>query len=191
MLVIDCGVHREGWQVVAVDEWFRTDVRELSILGFEANPYTYEAARQTLRRIPGLELRDVALVGPAHHSGEVELFLTAGGKGDSLLPQRNELGSVVVRAARLSAELPDLAGSDAVFLRMNVEGAERDVIADLESAGLIGRITGFYGMWDDLSKIDPAADEAFRDDLRRLGVSALTFNDRDFVNPLRPRRAKL
>ena len=38
VLVVDCGVHTEGWQIAAVDQWFRNEVRSLSILAFEANP---------------------------------------------------------------------------------------------------------------------------------------------------------
>lgn len=133
----------------------------------------------------GLDLRTTALVGPTHHQDSVELFLTPGGKGDSIYSQRNELGSVFVPAERLSSQLPDLQNFDAVFLRMNIEGSELAVLEDLHSAGLLSSVSGFYGMWDDLSKIEPSKDKEL---LRRMGewrVDTCTFNDRDFEHPFR------
>ena len=48
-------------------------------------------------------------------------------------------------------------------------------------------------MWDDLSKLDPAADERLRATLAAHGISNVTFNDRDLATfegrrlSLRPR----
>ena len=88
--------------------------------------------------------------------------MTSGGKGDWIFSARSEYGSISVPAARLSDQLPDLSRFDAVFLRMNIEGAERDVIDDPRPAGLLPSISDLFDMWDDLSKIDPAADDGFR-----------------------------
>jgi hypothetical protein len=62
---------------------------------------------------------------------------------------------------------------------MNIEGAEHFVIDDLLDARLHTSIDGYYGMWDDLSKIDPNDDSRFRQLLRDYRISKLTFNDRD------------
>jgi hypothetical protein len=186
VLYIDCGVHEEGWQIVATNQWLRGRVADLKILGFEANPATYRIAASNLETIVDLDLRNVALVGPDHGSATVELFLTSNGKGDSLFAARMEQGSISVPARRLSEELPDLAEFDAVLLRMNIEGAEGAVTDDLHTAGLLPRFSGFFGMWDDLSKIDPSADVEFRRRIRTLGIHTTTFNDRDFENPRHP-----
>ena len=38
---------------------------------------------------------------------------------------------------------------------------------------------GYYGMWDDLAQVDPAASEQFRRLMRANGIATLSFNDRD------------
>jgi len=72
-----------------------------------------------------------------------------------------------------------------VILRMNIEGAEQFVIQDLIDAGLHRSIDGYYGMWDDLSKVDPSAAKTFRRLLRDNGISTITFNDRDLETSAR------
>ncbi len=63
-----------------------------------------------------------------------------------------------LRLSRFISQNEAISPDAIVTLRMNIEGAETFVIEDLRDAGLIGRIDGFYGMWDDLYKIDPALD---------------------------------
>jgi hypothetical protein len=68
---------------------------------------------------------------------------------------------------------------------MNIEGAEELVIADLAVAGLLQRISGFYGMWDDLSKIDEHRSRRFRERLGELNIEPITFNGRDLRHRIR------
>jgi len=70
---------------------------------------------------------------------------------------------------------------------MNIEGAEPDVVADLVDSGIAAHIDGFFGMWDDLSKIDREADAGFRSLLARQGIEPFTFNGRDLAVPLMTR----
>jgi len=72
-----------------------------------------------------------------------------------------------------------------IILRMNIEGAELFVVEDLIAAGMTKMIAGYYGMWDDLSKIDVRRDREFRRLLRMHSIATLTFNDRDSEVPLR------
>ena len=65
------------------------------------------------------------------------------------------------------------------LLRMNIEGAEYDVIRDLVERGLAQNIDGYYGMWDDVFKIDQQRDEAFRAFLTANRIHPFTFNGRD------------
>lgn len=183
VLYIDCGVHKRGEQVVKVHDWL-AETCELRILGFEANPSSYEEAVFNLRHLPELDLRQVALVGPDVETSTVTLHVGTGdGKGDSLFAERGN-ASVEVPAARLSDILTEdfpSFGDEVVLLRMNIEGAELFVIEDLVGAGLTTTIDAYFGMWDDLSKIDPDKDAAFRQLLAANGVTTLTFNDRDMT----------
>jgi hypothetical protein len=186
VLYIDCGTHQDGLQLRAVSEWLGSSVARLHLVGFEARLTHFAAAERSLADIPDLELHQVALVGPEHEGASAKLYITGGdGKGDSLYPERGT-DYEAVPAARLSSFLPSSPDEyDAVLLRMNIEGAEAFVIDDLIDADALGRIDGFYGMWDDLSKIDRRRDAGFRRILRRHDVHTFTFNDRDFDSRLR------
>lgn len=181
VLYIDCGTHVHGREVKRTARWLsRADLR---ILAFEANPAHHAEAAKNLRDVDGLDLRNVALVGPEYNAPDVRLFLDhEDGRGDSLLGGRDSGTSVLVPAVHLS----DILRSESwpldktvVLLRMNIEGAERFVIEDLVGTHMDESIDGFYGMWDDLSKVDPVADKEFRRLLRSRRIRKVTFNDRD------------
>lgn len=184
VLYLDCGVHTEGKQIRLMHEWFAPLVN-LQMIGFEASPRHFPEALRNLSDIPNLELRHVALVAPDHSEETIRLYRTGGdGKGDSVFPERGtEYDEVAV--ARLSNVIRGVESDVIVILRMNIEGAEWHVVEDLVAAGMRNRIGAFYGMWDDLSKIDWSRDDIFRDLLRRNGIRPLTFNDRDLAHPLR------
>ena len=187
VLYVDCGVHKVGEQIRKVDEWF-SDSCDLTILAFEANGASFAAANEALHDIESLDLRHEALVGPAHEGETVELHLDGeAGKGDSLFAARGEVVEVV-----LARRLTDVLRTDypwydsaALLIRMNIEGAEMFVIEDLQDAGMVDDVDGFYGMWDDLSKIDPDLDVVFMALLRGSGITTVTFNDRDMPYRLR------
>src|SRR5438034_4671037 len=65
------------------------------------------------------------------------------------------------------------------LLRMNIEGAEFDVLQDLVESGLATNVDGYYGMWVDVSKINVKRDAEFREFLSTNGISSMTFNGRD------------
>jgi FkbM family methyltransferase len=181
VLYIDCGVHKRGEQIRCMHRWF-ADRYELQTLAFEASSEHFRDASTALADVDGVRLHHLALVGPDHVGEEVRLYKTGGGgHGDSLFAARGESYDLVP-ARRLSQVLADegyVLGELPVILRMNIEGAEQFVIADLIDAGLHASIDGYYGMWDDLSKIDPATDRRFRRLLRDHSISTVTFNDRD------------
>jgi hypothetical protein len=189
VLYLDCGVHKEGLQIRWMHEWFSTRY-DLEILGFEAGSEHIADARSELADVEGVQLEHVALVGPDHVGDEVELYLSGGqsrGKGDSLFSTRGQR-SETVPARRLSQVLAERGCSCdtmPVILRMNIEGAEQFVIQDLLDTGLTASVDGYYGMWDDVSKIDPKADKRFRRLLRANGITNVTFNDRDLPYRLR------
>lgn len=184
VLYIDCGLHKRGEQVRWMHRWFgqRYEVRTL---GFEASAEHIRDATAALADIEHVKLMHLALVGPDHEGEEVRLYKSAQGEGqgDSLFV--NERADYdVVPAKRLSEVLAQegyTLSEMPVILRMNIEGAEHFVIEDLIDAGLAGSIDGYYGMWDDLSQIDPPASSQFRRLLRENGIANITFNDRDLA----------
>lgn len=186
VLYVDCGTHRDGSELRLVAHWL--DRYDLSMLAFEAAPDHYAAAQRHLAAL-SVTLRNVALVGPEHSGKSVRLYRAGGdGRGDSLYSTRG-VESVEVAAARLSGYIRDWADRGPVLLRMNIEGAEPAVIEDLAQAGLLEWVDGFYGMWDDLAKIDRTKAVTFRLRLRELGIRPFTFNERDLR--FLPRRAAI
>jgi FkbM family methyltransferase len=185
VLYVDCGTHRDGRELLAVHSWLASKY-ELRVLAFEASPDHYRAALENLRGVPELDLRQAALVGPDGTYPTARLYRSGGeGRGDSLFSRRGEAFDEVT-AVRLSDVLAqeDVLGM-AVILRMNIEGSEKAVVDDLVEARLLGAIDGFYGMWDDLEKIDPAAGAEFHRQLTALRVRPFTFNERDLRVGLR------
>lgn len=62
---------------------------------------------------------------------------------------------------------------------MNIEGCELDVIEDLKQNNLLKFFDGFYGMWDDVSKIDYEKDKRLRKLMKEAHISPYPFNGRD------------
>ena len=195
VLYVDCGVHRLGRQLRFVDAWFAARC-DLHMVGFEASGEHWHEAAANLADLRGLDLRHLALVGPDAPAGPVKLFKSGGeGKADSIYREQASVVTPepryeVVPAERLSDVLRRDFGSwldeVPVLLRMNIEGAEYDVIEDLVHSGLAPLIDGYYGMWDDTSKFDPNKDRRFRRMVKQAGIRTVTFNDRDLSH--RPRR---
>jgi FkbM family methyltransferase len=187
VLYIDCGTHKEASELRQVVRWLGNRC-DLHILAFEASPAHFKDAEQSLGDLPNVRLLHIALVGPNHQGDTVKLHRSGGdGRADSLFASRGTEYDVVP-AKRLSQVLLD-EGWDIrcvpTLLRMNVEGAERFIVEDLVETGLHRDVDGYYGLWDDLSKIDPDADDEFRRLLHVQGISKVTFNDRDLPIALR------
>jgi hypothetical protein len=193
VLYVDCGVHKLGEQLRAMNDWFAREC-DLQLLGFEASAEHHRDALQNLADLQHLDLRQLALVGPDATEDHVRLYKGArDGKADSL--HREGPRYEVVPAERLSTVLQRDYGAwlvDApLLLRMNIEGSEYDVVDDLVRNGMSGRVDGYFGMWDDVSKIDPEKDRAFRRMLKDAHITSVTFNDRDLRHPLRRRAVRL
>jgi FkbM family methyltransferase len=185
VLYIDCGVHVDGRELVWLQEWL-SGRSALRILAFEAGRQQFVRAAKKLDGTPGLDLRHGALVGPLHRGPTAELHVgNDGGLGASLFSARGDTVEEVP-AVRLSDVLSTVSPPPAVtILRMNIEGAESFVIEDLLESGLHTWIDGYYGMWDDLSKIDPALDREFRALLEANRIHTIPFNSRDLDHWIR------
>jgi FkbM family methyltransferase len=178
---LDLGLHRSAAQISLMLEWFG-HLPKFEVWGFEAHPGYFRHCRRKFADEKRVKLLNLALVGPDHQGDTAALHLDGRkGLGNSLFAARGD-ETIDVPAARLSrvlAEQVQVAPGDVVTLRMNIEGAEMFVIDDLRDAGMLGMIDGFYGMWDDLYKIDPALDARFRALLKREKIRNFPFNDRD------------
>jgi hypothetical protein len=187
VLYVDCGVHKHGEQLRAMHEWF-ADRCELHMLAFEASEEHWRDARDELADLSRLDLRRLALVGPDVAGDHVRLFKGAhDGKADSLFTPSDRYEDVP--AARLSTiltrECAALCAHAPVLVRMNIEGSEYDVIDDLVRSGQCRHVDGWFGMWDDVAKLDPAKERRFRRLLTEAHITAVTFNDRDLAHPRR------
>lgn len=156
-------------------------------IGIEANRESYERVRERMGDDPHVTLVHGAVCRQIPPDGHVQLYLHGDGHGDSL--HRTSGASVQVPALRLS-DLVRAEGADpgrVLVVRMNIEGAEFDALRDLHEQGLLDRIDAFYGMWDDLSKIDAHLDREMTRFMAIHGIRTTTFNERDFVSGFRVR----
>jgi FkbM family methyltransferase len=185
---LDLGTHRRAAELKhVVDKVFPLMGVPWTAVGFEASQELAEEARRRLGERP-LTIVQAAVCHHPPAGGTVRLFTTQGGLGNSLYREGYDYEEVP--AIRLSSWLAE-HGLDLdqhiVLVRMNIEGAEREVIADLAEAGLLAYVDGWFGMWDDLAKIDLDADAAFRSELARYCIAPVTFNGRDLHHPFRLR----
>jgi hypothetical protein len=196
----------QEFQVIYLDLGLHTGARELLLManeilpefcanfaafGFEASSEFFCAAKKKVGDTRRTSLIHAALCREVPESGKLKLYKSNEDEG---------LGNSVFRHAYSEyEEAPALRLSDWLrncqisvmsnicLLRMNIEGSEVDVISDLVQSGLATHIDGYFGMWDDMSKIDKKEDERFRAMLEANNIHPFTFNGRDFVSSLRMR----
>ncbi|RZL09213.1 MAG: FkbM family methyltransferase [Hymenobacter sp.] len=132
-LLIDGGANI-GMAVV----YFKKHFPQARILAFEPSP---EAFRLLTRNVAANNLRDVELhnVALAPAAGQVPFYTEADGAtlNGSLRPYAAGVRTVVVPARRLADYLPVATPID--LLKLDVEGAEPGILADLAHAGLLAR----------------------------------------------------
>lgn len=192
VVFIDLGLHVSANQTIKFVQWFGMAL-DLFVLAYEANPVYCEQAEthyysadidRKARSRTRVDFRNFALVGPDNRSKYVKLYSAVGsGRGDSVFRERGKQ-SINVSARRLSNDMKEMGidvTSDVVILRMNIEGSELFVIKDLIDSGIIQYIDGFYGMWDDLFKIDPEKDKELIRLMHSYDIHPFTFNDRDLA----------
>ena len=188
IVYIDIGTHREGSEIcLMVDEVLPQICRNFEAYGFEANHQAFEQVSKKLAHRENIQIIHKAITYLPLNRSKIKLFKDmSNGLGDSL--HRRTAHYEEVEAMNLSSFLLErnLIKSDQIrLMRMNIEGAEYDVIRDLAKTKLVDHIDGYFGMWDDLYKIDTERDTEFRVFLAKHGIHAFTFNQRDLLIPLR------
>ncbi len=187
VLYLDLGTHTDAQELLfaaraVLPRWCRA----FTAVGFEAHPDSCARARAAIGTAAHVRMVHAAACHDVPDDGHVRLYAAAGategkrGRSDSL--HRPGPTSIRVPAVRLSDWLRAegaAGGTHIILLRMNIEGAELDVLRDLDDHGLPGHIDGYYGLWDDAGKIDAAADTALRALTARLRIAPVTFNGRD------------
>lgn len=189
VLYLDVGTHRAGaelrWMAEAV---LPACTATFQAYGFEPSRRSFAAATAALAQVPRVTMVRAALVHRVPDGGTVRLHTSSRSLRDSI--HRAGDAHEEVAAHRLSDWLA-ANGYDLdhtiCLLRMNIEGAEFDVLRDLVEHDLADKVDGYYGMWDDLLKFDPEKDRRFRRFLARHGIRSLTFNGRDMDWGMRKR----
>ena len=188
----DLGTHEKAQELKWVSNKILSKLpNPYKIFAFEANPKTFNLAKNNISKIDNLEFKNLALVNKAPKSGLVKLYMSDDGLGDSI-HWASDL-HIDVEAKKLS----DVIKNEGIrlvesinIIRMNIEGSEYDVIEDLIETDLIKYFDGFYGMWDDVFKQDKGKYIKFQKILKEIDVYPFPFNGRDMRFPNRKRLIK-
>lgn len=184
----DLGTHEKANEI----NWISKEVfpglsNPVKIYAFEANPFSYKKASKNTEGVANMTFYNMALVSEIPESKSIRLYIAGDGLGDSIY--RSESENYIDVEARKLSEVIKTEGieleNSVNILRMNIEGAEYDVIKDLVDSGLVKHFDAFYGMWDDLSKISYEQDKGFRELMKRGGIHPFPFNGRDMKHPVR------
>jgi FkbM family methyltransferase len=189
VLYFDLGTHKQARELAFMVEVVLPRVASrIEAYGFEASPKFFEHAQKQFAGRTNVRLFNKAVVHRVPEGGKVTLYEPSGEGLAASLYRTNYRGQEEVDAVRFTDWLRE-SGLDLrnsiCMLRMNIEGSECDVIADLAERGLTGDFDGYYGLWDDMSKIDMNRDREFRRLLAARHIRPLTFNGRDMDVGLR------
>ena len=183
ILYFDIGIHKDAKELsLMIDKIPPSLCDSYRAYGFEASKEFFDDAAQALRAKNNVNLTNAALCMAVPEDGKIKLYKGPGeGLGSSVY--RNNFDDYEeVRALRFSDWVNSMnlhLGSNICLLRMNIEGSEVDVIKDIVANGLSEHFDGYFGMWDDISKIDMKRDDEFRAFLRDNRIHPFTFNGRD------------
>ena len=191
ILYFDLGTHRAAEELTwMVDHVLPSMGPDFQAFGFEPDRVSFLQAQKQVGANARVLLVNAALCQTRPEGGRLKLY-TDGSDGIGNSVYRKGSGHwVEVEAVCLSdwiqAHHLDLK-QHVCLLRMNIEGAEIDVITDLVESNLASSIDGYFGLWDDMSKIDATEDENFRRLLTRNRIHPCTFNGRDLEHRFRMR----
>jgi len=131
--IVDCGSNI-GLSLL----FFKREYPESTILAFEPDPETFSLLRRNVERnaLPGVALENLALSGKP---GTRELFCDSGRAGSTAMSLLPGCG-LDLRKTVQCALLSDFIHEDVDLLKLDIEGAELEVIEDLVRTGKINRV---------------------------------------------------
>ena len=158
--------------------------------GFEACQDSFEAASLTpwARSNHNIRLFNYAVCG---ENGEKKLYHANNNVGNSLYETKENLNGEheVVKAVKLSDWLRENVPTfkeDINIIKMNIEGAEYEVLRDLEENAMLRYFSIFCGTGDDIDKIPELSDvkEDFERILKQNDITIHHFSARaDIITP--------
>jgi hypothetical protein len=194
LLYFDLGTHKKARELDVMVEKIlpRLCGDDFKAYGFEASSKFSKRARAKFVGRQNVTIINRALCQELPSDGKLKLYKDSRhGLGNSiykhLFAEHEEVKAIKFSdwfQKRLQKQDFDLNKS-IFLLRMNIEGAEFDVVSDLIDSGLNDYIDGYFGMWNDLAKIDSHRDDEFRVLLAKNHISPFTFNGRDLASRFR------
>jgi FkbM family methyltransferase len=135
-VIIDCGANL-GMSIL----YFKKLFPGSTIIAFEANPRVFDLL---VSNMDANKIRDVSLNNVALYSEEKEITFFAGENilEGSLISSRGGQSPITVKATKLSNYLSNLDSVD--LIKMDVEGAEKDIINDLFESGMITKAKEYF-----------------------------------------------
>lgn len=132
-VIIDCGSNI-GMSVL----FFKTLYPHANLIGFEPDPATFGQLTENVR---ANALNDVALhnIALSDKDGDLDFFISPEEQGSLLMSVHQERlpgEKITVPAKRLSTFIPDHVD----LLKIDIEGSEANVLAELDSSGVMHRI---------------------------------------------------
>jgi FkbM family methyltransferase len=133
-LIIDCGSN-VGMSVL----FFKKRFPNARVIGIEADPETFRMLEENVKanRLADVTLHNKAV---ADKDGTISFYMNPGNPGDlgmSTISQGHLPTEVVVPAVRLSSLI---ANESVDFLKLDIEGAETEVIDELDRNGALRQI---------------------------------------------------
>ena len=131
--IVDC-----GGNIGMATLYFKWLYPEADVITFEPDPLIFGLLEQNIRGndVPGVQLENAALF---EVEGPLDFFVdrtAAGGLINSVNPLRGESEKLTVPGVRLSSYLD----REVDFLKVDVEGAEHQVMRELETSGALSGV---------------------------------------------------
>lgn len=185
----DLGTHSEAKELTfMVEKVLPVATEDYRAFGFEASAALFEKAKEHLDSIKHVTMLNLAVCEKKPKGGKLKLYkdnLT--GLGNSIyrnLEAEFESVEAIPLSEFIHGNSIDIR-KNICLLRMNIEGAEFDVIKDLVSSGLAASVDGYFGVWEDVFKTDSQRGDEFYSLLLANHISPVTFNGSDFLVPMR------
>jgi FkbM family methyltransferase len=186
IMYIDIGTHVAAKELSLMREYVLPKVsNDFRCIGIEANSSSFNCVKEKYDNDKCVDLLNAAVCREIPENGSVDLYLNGDGHGDSLYKVSDK--KITVSAMKVSDVIKKESEDPKriILIRMNIEGAELDVLKDLQENNVLSKVDGYYGMWDDLSKINTDLDDELIRFTKLHKIKTITFNERDFVSTFR------